>query len=168
MMQRSVLMRLQWLLYPLLTFAFGGCSAFGNCSYEVRDLDASAMISENIGAADSAQVRLEENRGSINGTTMTWLVTAPTLKGHVLSASFRDAADLSQVRLDLPLATTAQAAITRGSADTRSGANLGGVHDILASGRGVILLQTDDPARPTITFALATLNVGDWFRPNCY
>ena len=167
MMQRSVLMRLQWLVYPLLTLAFGGCSAFGNCSYEVRDLDASAMISENIGAADSAQVRLEENRGSINGTTMTWLVTAPTLKGHVLSASFRDAADLSQVRLDLPLAT-AQAAITQGSADTRSGANLGGVHDILASGRGVIQLQTDDPARPTITFALAAHNVGDWFRPNCY
>ena len=166
-MQRSVLMRLQWLVYPLLTLAFGGCSAFGNCSYEVRDLDASAMISENIGAADSAQVRLEENRGSINGTTMTWLVTAPTLKGHVLSASFRDAADLSQVRLDLPLAT-AQAAITQGSADTRSGANLGGVHDILASGRGVIQLQTDDPARPTITFALAAHNVGDWFRPNCY
>jgi hypothetical protein len=156
------------MFYPLLALAFGGCRAFGSCTYEVRDLDASATISENVGVADSAQIRLEENRGSINATSMTWLVTAPTLKGHVLSASFNDAADLSTVRLDLPLASTAQAEITQGSAETRSGANLGGVHDILASGRGVIQLQTDDPSRPTVTFALVAKNVGDWIRPNCY
>jgi len=167
-MLRSVPMRPRWLLYPLLTLACGGCSAFGNCSYEVRDLDASTTISENVGVADSAQVRLEENRGSINGTTMSWLVTAPSLKGHVLSASFRDAADLSTVRLTLTLAASDRPEITQGSADTRTGANLGGVHDILANGRGVIQLQTDDPARPTVTFALAAHTVGDWFRPNCY
>ena len=163
MMQHSVLMRPQWLLCPLLTLTLGSCSGFGNCSYEVRDLDTSSPISVN-----SAQVRLEENRGSINGTTMSWVVTAPSLKGHVLSAAFKDAADLSTVRLVLPLAPAAQAEITQGSADTRSGANLGGVRDILASGRGVIQLQTDDPTRPTITFALAAHNIGDWFRPNCY
>jgi hypothetical protein len=168
MMQRPVLMRLQWLLYPLLTLAFGSCGGFGNCSYEVRDLDASTTISENVGVADSAQVRLEENRGSINGTTMSWLVTAPTFKGHVLAASFRDAADLSTVRLTLTLAASDRPEIAQGSADTRTGANLGGVHEILASGRGVIQLQTDDPSRPTVTFALAAHDVGDWFRPNCY
>jgi hypothetical protein len=156
------------MFYPLLTLAFGGCRAFGGCTYEVRDLDASSTISENVGVADSAKIRLEENRGSINATSMTWLVTAPTLKGHVLSASFKDAADLSTVRLDLPLASTGQAEITQGSAETRTGANLGGVHDIFASGRGVIQLQTDDPSRPTVTFALAAKNVGDWIRPNCY
>jgi hypothetical protein len=161
-------MRLRYMLYPLLTLAFGGCRAFGGCTYEVRDLDASTTISESVGVADSAQIRLEENRGSINATSMTWLVTAPTLKGHVLSASFKDAADLSTVRLELPLASTGQAEITQGSAETRTGANLGGVHDILASGRGVIQLQTDDPSRPTVTFALAAQNIGDWIRPNCY
>jgi hypothetical protein len=154
--------------YPLLALALGGCSSFGNCNYEVRDLDVSTTITESVGVPDSAQIRLEENRGSINGTSMSWLVTAPTLKGHVLSASFKDAADLSTVRFDLPLAPAAQAAITQGSADTRSGANLGGVHDILANGRGVIQLQTDNPSRPTVTFALTSHNVGDWFRPNCY
>jgi len=161
-------MRPRYAFYALLTLACGSCRVFGSCTYEVRDLDASTTISENVGVADSAQVRLEENRGSINGTTMSWLVTAPTLKGHVLSASFRDAADLSTVRLDLTLAASNRPEITQGSADTRSGANLGGVHDILASGRGVIQLQTDDPSRPTVTFALAAHNVGDWFRPNCY
>jgi len=163
MMQRSVLIRIQWVVYPLLTLGFGSCSAFGSCSYEVRDLDTSSAISVN-----SAQVRLEENRGSINGTKMSWVVTAPSLKGHVLSASFKDAADLSTVRLVLPLAPAAQAEITQGSADTRSGANLGGVREILASGRGVIELQTDDSSRPTVTFALAAHSVEEWFRPNCY
>ena len=167
-MQRSVPKRLKWVLYPLFTLAFGGCRAFGSCNYEVRDLDASTTISESVGVADSAQVRLEENRGSINGTSMSWLVTGPTLKGHVLSATFKDAADLSTARLDLSVAPSNRPEITQGVADTRSGANLGGVHDILASGRGVIQLQTDDPSRPTVTFALAAKNVGDWIRPNCY
>jgi hypothetical protein len=54
--------RLRYLFYQLLTLALAGCRAFGNCTYEVRDLDASATISESVGAADSAQVRLEENR----------------------------------------------------------------------------------------------------------
>jgi hypothetical protein len=168
MMQRSFPIRLRWVLCPVLTLAFGGCRAFGNCTYEVRDLDASTTISESVGVADSAHVRLEENRGSINGTTMSWLVTGPALKGHVLSAAFKDAADLSTVRLDLGVATSDRPEITQGLADTRSGANLGGVHDILASGRGVIQLQTDDPSRPTVTFAMAAQTVGDWFRPNCY
>ncbi|MGZ3465781.1 MAG: hypothetical protein ACXU91_03495 [Gemmatimonadaceae bacterium] len=167
-MRRPLLMRLQWVLYPLIALAFGACRAFGNCTYEVRDLEASTTISENASVADSAHVRLEENRGSINGTTMSWLVTGPALKGHVLSAELKDAADLSTVRLDLGVATSDRPEITQGVADTRSGANLGGVHDILASGRGVIQLQTDDPSRPTVTFALAAQTVGDWFRPNCY
>jgi len=115
------MMHLRYAFYPLLALVFGGCRVFGSCTYEVRDLDASTTISENVGVADSAQIRLEENRGSINGTSMTWLVTAPTLKGHVLSAAFKDAADLSQVRLELPLALASHAEITQGSADTRSG-----------------------------------------------
>ena len=156
-------MHLRYILCPLITLTLAGCSAPGTCSYEVRDLDTSSPISVN-----SAHVKLEENRGSLNGTSMNWVVTAPALKGHVLSATFRDAADLSTARLDLGLAPTGQAEITQGTADTRSGANLGGFHDILASGRGVILLQTDDPAHPTVTFALAAHDFGDWLRPNCY
>jgi hypothetical protein len=162
-----MMMRLRFVFYPLLILVFVGCRAFGSCTYEVRDLDASTTISENVGVADSAQIRLEENRGSINATSMTWRVTAPTLKGHVFSASFKDAADLSTVRLDLTVAASDRPEITQGSAETRTGANLGGVHDILASGRGVIQLQTDDPSRPTVTFALVAHN-GDWIRPNCY
>jgi hypothetical protein len=161
-------MRVRYLFYPLLAILFGGCRVFGSCNYEVRDLEAAITVSVGGAIPDTAQIRLEENRGSINGTSMSWLVTAPTLKGHVLSAAFKDAADLSTVRLDLGLAPTGQAEITQGTADTRSGANLGGVHDILASGRGVIELQTDDPSRPTFTFQLAAQSVGDWFRPNCY
>jgi hypothetical protein len=161
-------MHLRYVLYPLLTLAFGGCRALGNCTYEVRDLEAAITISVGGAIPDTAKIRLEENRGSINGTSMTWLVTAPTLKGHVLSAVFKDAADLSTVRLDLGVAPAAQPEITLGTADTRSGANLGGVHDLLAAGRGVIELQTDDPSHPTFTFHLAAQNVGDWFRPNCY
>jgi hypothetical protein len=161
-------MRPRFVFYQLFILVFVGCRAFGNCTYEVRDLEASTTISESFGVADSARVRLEENRGSINGTTMSWVVTGPALKGHVLSAAFKDAADLSTVRLDLGVATSDRPEITQGVADTRSGANLGGVHDILASGRGVIQLQTDDPSRPTVTFALAAQTVGDWFRPNCY
>jgi hypothetical protein len=156
------------MFWPFLTLALGDCRAFGSCSYEVRDLTALATISESGGVPDSAQVTLEENRGAINGTVMHWLVTAPTLKGHVLSAAFKDAADLSMARLVLPLSPTELPQITEDFADTRAGANLGGIRDMLAAGRGVIELQTDDQWRPTVRFALAAKNVGDWVRPNCY
>jgi len=46
---------------------------------------------------------------------MYWLLTGTTLKGHVLTASLRDASDLSIVRVDLPLASADRPEISQGA-----------------------------------------------------
>jgi hypothetical protein len=73
----------------------------------------------------------------------------------------------SVVRLDLPLETADRPEISQGFISTREGANFSGIHDLLAAGRGIIELQTDDPSRPTVTVVLIAHRIGDWTRPNC-
>jgi hypothetical protein len=154
--------------YPLLLLAFSGCNLLsGKCTYELRSLDAAGTINENGAELVSAQITLSEERGSLQDTSMQWLLTGSTLKGHVLVASFKDASDLSKARLDLPLASADRPEIGQGFFDTRAGANLGGIRDLLAAGHGVIELQTDIPSRPTITLPLTATRQGDWIRPNC-
>src|ERR1700730_18520036 len=161
-------MRIRNAFFPVLALVFAGCNLLnGKCTYEVRSLVAGSSINESGAELVSAQITLSENRGSLQGTSIYWLLTGATLKGHVLSAALNDASDLSVVRLDLPLASVDRPEISQGVADTRGGANLGGIHDLLAAGRGVIELQTDMPSRPTITLALVAPSVGNWIRPYC-
>lgn len=161
-------MRLRNVLLPSLALSLSGCDILsGKCTFEDRSLETDGVIQENGGELVSAHVTLSENRGSLQGTNMYWLVTGATLKGHVLAATLRDAANPSQARLDLPLSTADRSEIAEGGADTRDGTNLGGIHDFLAAGRGIIQLETDLPSRPTIALPLAATRVGDWIRPNC-
>lgn len=161
-------MSLRNAFYPFLAISFAGCNLVtGNCNYELRSLDAAGVVNENSAELASAQITLAEQRGSLNSTSFQWLLTGATLKGHVLSAAFKDASDLSVVRLDLPLASAERPEISQGAVDTRTGANLGGVRDRLAAGRGVIELQTDMTSSPTVTLPLTAHNIGDWIRPNC-
>lgn len=162
------MMRRRNVLCPLLALTLSGCNLVGGkCTYELRSLEGAGTINENGAELAAAQVTLSEQRGSLNATGLYWLVTGTTLKGHVLSAALKDASDLTQVRLDLPIASAERPEISQGAVDTRAGANLGGVHDLLAAGRGVVELQTDTPSRPTVRISIIAHRIGDWVRPYC-
>lgn len=156
------------LLYPILALAFSGCNLFsGKCTYELRSLDVAGQFNQNGAAFATAQVTLSEQRGSLQGQSIAWLVTADALKGHVTSASIKDSSNPSQVLLNLPIATADRPEISQGAASSSMGANLAGFHDMLAAGHGIVELQTDDPSQPTIAIALVPTSVGDWIRPYC-
>ena len=173
MLRRNVLFALSALirrgvLLALLPLSVSGCELLsGKCTYEIRSLDAAGSVSENGAELAAVQVTLSEDRGSIQSTGMQWLVTGTTLKGHAVSAALKDMSNPSVVRLDLPLETADRPEISQGFISTREGANFSGIHDLLAAGRGIIELQTDDPSRPTVTVVLIAHRIGDWTRPNC-
>ena len=143
-----------------------GCDALsGRCSYELRSFDGEGTAAVTGGNA-SAQVQLSEQRGSIVRQSFSWTVTG-TLKGHVTSASFKDSSNPSTVLLDLPVLAADRTPILEGTADSRDGATIAGFHDILASDRGVIELQTDLAGAPTVTIPIETANASGWVRPFC-
>jgi len=145
-----------------------GCNLLnGRCTYELRSLEVSGSVDNAGGQPASAQLALSEQRGSLQGQSIHWLVTADALKGHVLSATFKDNADLSKVLLDLTVANADRPEISQGATSTSSGANLAGFHDILDAGRGVVELQTDLGAQPTIRIPVDATSSSGWVRPFC-
>src|SRR2546423_9168295 len=139
----------------------------GKCTYEIRSTQASGQLNQNGAMFAGAELTLSEQRGSLQGQSLNWLVTSTDLKGHVTSASFKDSSNPSQLLLDLPLASADRPEISQGTAASVEGANLAGFHDTIAAGRGVVELKTDLPSPPTATVQLAPTNVGDWIRPYC-
>jgi hypothetical protein len=161
-------MRLRTILYPFLGLAISGCNLVaGRCTYEVRSLDAGGQITQSGAEFATARVTMSEQRGSLQGQSIAWLVTSTDLKGHVTSASFKNSSNPSQVLLNLPIAAADRPEISQGAASTSTGANLAGFHDIIVAGHGVIELQTDISTQPTVTVPLTPTNVGDWIRPYC-
>lgn len=161
-------MRLRNACLPLFALALSSCNLFsGKCTYEIRSLTAAGQISQNGSPFVTGQVTLSEQRGSLQGQAISWLVTSTDLKGHVTSASFKDSSNPSQVLLNLTVAAAARPEISQGSASSAMGAQLAGFHDLLVAGRGIIELQTDLQGQLTVIVQLTPTSVGDWIRPNC-
>jgi hypothetical protein len=161
-------MRLRILASFSLTLVASSCNILsGKCTYEIRSLDAAGSVSESGSELAAADLVLSEQRGSLQGQSLSWRVTGASLKGHVLSASIKDNADLSHVVVDLPIAAADLPDISAGSVGSSTGANLGGFHDIIVAGRGIVELQTDLSTRPTIQIPIDATNIGSWIRPNC-
>ena len=161
-------MRPRRAFYPLLALTLSSCNLVaGRCTYEIRSLDAAGQFNQNGAALATAQITLSEQRGSLQSQSIYWLVVGDALKGHVTSASLKDSSNPSQALLDLPVATADRPEITQGATSSGQGANLGGFHDIIAAGCGIIELQTDNTSQPTVTVQLTPTNVGDWTRPYC-
>ncbi len=161
-------MHRRYISIPLLALAFTGCDLLsGSCTYEIRSLQVSGTVSDNGAPLTNATMNMSENRGSIINQSIYWLVTGDALKGHVLSASLKDSSDPSRVMLTLDIASPDRVEISQGATGTLQGASLAGFHDILAAGRGIVELQTDLQARPTIQIPLAVTSSTDWTRPNC-
>lgn len=157
---------------PYLSSAFivlsaSGCNLLsGKCTYELRSFDGAGHALANGTEVATAHVNLSEQRGSIVRQSFTWSVSG-SLKGHVNSASFKDSSDPTHVLLDLPILSADRTPIAEGAADTREGATLGGFHNVLVAEHGVIELQTDQTATPTVTIPISTTNASDWVRPYC-
>jgi hypothetical protein len=161
-------MRCRYLFYSSVAFALTGCNLVaGKCTYEIRSLDAAGLIGQPGAPFASAQLSMSEQRGSLQGASINWMVTSDALKGHVLSASFKDSSSPTQVKVDLPLAAADRPEITSGSTGTREGTNLSGVRGAITANHAVIELQTDDSSQPTVTIPLTPGTVGDWIRPYC-
>ena len=161
-------MHRKYIFYPVLALAFSGCNLFnGKCTYELRSLDAAGQINQNGAAFATAQITLSEQRGSLQGQSIAWLVTSTDLKGHVTLGSIKDSSNPSQVLLDLPIATADRPEISQGSTSSSMGANLAGFHDLIVAGRAMIELQTDLSGQLTVTIPLTATSVGDWIRPYC-
>jgi hypothetical protein len=161
-------MRFPKLLWIFAALATSSCNLVrGKCTYELRTLDAIGSVTQNGTELVSAQLSLSEQRGSLQGQALLWLVTGDQLKGHVLSASFKDSSNPSQVLLDLPVASASLPEISRGAVSSATGATLAGFHDILAAGRGIVEIHTDMSSQPTITVQLTPANATDWIRPYC-
>lgn len=160
-------MRARHLLYPLIVLAFTACNLVGGkCTYELRTLQSSGKITDSGTDLAVAAVTLSEQRGSLQGQSVSWLITG-SAKGHVISASFKDSTDPAHVLLNLPIASADRPEISRGAASSSSGAALAGFHTILAAGHGMIELQTDFAGQLTIQIPLTMDNDTDWIRPNC-
>jgi hypothetical protein len=161
-------MRRSTTIYQLIALVCSGCNLLGGrCTYEIRSLEASGVFQQNASTLADARITLSEQRGSLQGQSISWLVTSTDLKGHVTAAAFKDSSNPSQVLLALPVASADRPEITQGATGSGDGANLGGFHDIIAAGRGVIELQTDIPSQPTVTIQLIPTTVSDWVRPYC-
>jgi hypothetical protein len=153
---------------PFAALMIGACNLFnGRCTYEVRSIQLAGSASQTGTQIARAEASFSEQRGSLEGGSLYWIVTGSTLKGHVLSAALKDAQNPSQVLLELPLAPAERNEIAQGATDTRGGANLGGYYDIFSVGRGIVELQTDLSARPAVVIPLAVTGSENWARPYC-
>lgn len=161
-------MRYRVLSGPVAALAVGACNLFnGKCTYETRSIQLAGGAAQSGTQIAAAEASFSEQRGSLQGGSLYWLVTGSTLKGHVLSASIKDAQNPSQVLLDLPLAPAERTEIAQGATDTRGGTNLSGYYDIFSVGRGIVELKTDLSSTPVVVIPLAVTGSENWARPYC-
>jgi hypothetical protein len=156
--------QLALLLVPLLA---SSCLLLnGRCIYELRSLQASGQA---MSGADSiaGQVSLFEQRDSDPNKSMYYLLVSPTLKSHVLSASFRDTRNPSQILASLPLDAPTQDPIAEGELSDRNGTSLDGYFELITAGRGILVLEMDLSSSSSITIPLTVTQKQDWTRPYC-
>ncbi len=157
-------------LLPLALIVLSSCAYFDACNYETRSVQASGEANTNGVQMAAAQIVLSEQRGSDPDRSIYWIITGANVKGHVVSAAFKDSSDPSSVLLALPLSTAAQASISEGTKTDKTGANLSGFFDLVSAGRGIVEIQTDFYAidgNNVITVPVTVTQRQDWVRPNC-
>lgn len=160
-------MKLKSATLVLIALAAAGCDLLGGrCTYEIRGYTGDGQVNDNGTEIATAHVTFSESRGSESDQSFYWYVSG-NLKGHVVKASFKDAADPARVVLDLPVLGAERTGIAEGAVGSREGADLTGFYSILTKSRGVIELQTDLAAMPVVTIPIVQTAVQDWTRPYC-
>ncbi|MFL5634820.1 MAG: hypothetical protein ACJ78J_12045 [Gemmatimonadaceae bacterium] len=153
---------------PVVALLASNCMLLsGRCIYEIRSLQASGRVEENGVELVTAQITQAERRDSDPEKSTYWLVLGASLKSHVTSATLRNSADPARVMLTLPVFPSNQAQISEGYVSTNTGAALGGFWDVLGANTGVIQLETDLAAQPTVTIPLIVTQKQNWTRPYC-
>jgi hypothetical protein len=147
-----------------------GCLLFsGRCIYELRNVITRGVITENGAETFNAELIVGEQRDHEPDKDFHWQITGATMVGHVQSISFVDKNAKSTVLYELPLFTGQQPAflISSGAVRQSGGAKLNGFFDILAKGRGLLIVRTDLPGKAVIEVPLPVESYQDWSRPYC-
>ena len=139
----------------------------GRCLYELRNVIASGTFAENSIEIASARLIEGEQRDYEPNKNFSWVVDAPTLKGHVQSVVLRDNAEPAVVKYDLGIAPAGYPSVSSGAVSQNEGANINGFFDFLSSRRAIVVITTDIPARQTVTVPLTNIERDDWSRPYC-
>src|SRR5215211_3859040 len=142
----------------LAAMSTSSCLLFsGRCIYETRNVITRGIISENGAAILTAEVIVGEQRDSDPDKDFHWQITGATLVGHVQSISFVDNTAKSKVLYELPLFTGSvpNFLISSGAVRQTEGAKLNGFFDVLAKGRGLLLIRTDLTGKSIIEVPLA-------------
>jgi hypothetical protein len=131
-----------FLLFALL--AVSDCGYFDACQYEIRSLQASGNAIENGVVLVAVQLTVSEQREIDPNKSIYWLLTGDSMKGHVISAVFKDSSDPSRVLLSLPVSSASQATLSEGARSEKTDAvDLSGFFDLVSAGRGIVEIQTD-------------------------
>ena len=156
---------------PFALIAMSSCSYFDRCTYEIRSLQASGHAVENGVEMVAVQMTVSEQRETDPNKSIYWLITGDNVKGHVVSASFKDSSDPSRVLLSMPISSASQATISEGArSETTDAVDLSGFFDLVSAGRGIVEIQTDFygiDGSPVITVPVTVTSKQDWVRPNC-
>jgi hypothetical protein len=140
---------------------------FDSCLYELRTVDVTGSLSENGNELLNAHLNVGEQRDYEPDKSMSWGLRGASLKGHVTSAVFRDAADPAKTLYVFPLSNPSPDFISSGYVTQNEGASLSGFFGVLAAERGVVDLRTDLPGRDSIRVVLKKNFQQDWYRPKC-
>ena len=156
---------------PVALIAISGCAYYDRCTYEIRSLQASGRAVENGVELVALQMTVSEQRETYPNKSIYWLLTGDNVKGHVVSAAFKDSSDPSHVLLALPVSSASQATISEGArSETTDAVDLSGFFDLVNAGRGIVEIQTDFygiDGSPVITVPVTVTQKQDWVRPNC-
>ena len=139
----------------------------GRCIYESRNVITTGALTESGVSILSAQVIVHEQRDADPDKDISWQITAATLQGHVQSVVLVDNAAKSNILFTFPVPTQNPNVISSGFARQTEGAQLNGLFDLVSSGRGMLLIQTDLPGKSLIELPLKVESKEDWSRPYC-
>ena len=154
-------------LLPVLLL-LPGCRLleFDSCLYELRSVTVEGRVTDASTEILYAYVSMDEQRDYQPDKFIVWHLTSTPLRGHVTSATLRDASDESKSLYVFP-PSTFQNDVSAGTVRESDGASLSGIFDVLYNGRGVIDVRTDIPGREQVRFLPPLVVQQDWYRPQC-
>ncbi|HEX2722394.1 MAG TPA: hypothetical protein VHM24_05715 [Gemmatimonadaceae bacterium] len=156
-----------WISLLVLPFGLHGCLILsGRCNYELRNVSVTGQLIAAPGDTLSARMNVMEHRDSDPNKTIDWLITGSVVQ-QVTSATLRDNANSSRIVFSFPVTNAPRVTILQGFAMETQGANVNGIYDLLAAGRGFLRLETNVAGRATIDVPLTVSQREDWFRPYC-
>jgi hypothetical protein len=153
----------------IVLLLLSGCALLGRCDYESRTVVAEGRFTEGATEVATAEITVGANRGGLEWRDFHWVITGPSLEGHVTSLALVTAAAPHTVLLDLPLNYQPEGYISISALIQYKGESspaLGGIFEVVAANGAAIEIRTDLPSRPLVRIPLSSIHESDWYRPH--